>query len=237
MPRINGHCKIRTAADGVGSIGSGIEALVVVHAHGCDEVPARGEAKHADLARIDVPLGGTGSHESHRPLRILQGHPGLRVRAGFWIRTHIRHPVLHHHARDASGSQPVADLGALEIHGQDLISTTRENDDCGARVLALCRIDGHGRPRDVPLVRVRPPGDELLLSRLRQELRSRDELGVRRVARPERDLSVAWGRLPGTRLSVQVARREHSAQDGRPDPHHEVTSCRNRMRMGTVPRV
>ena len=114
---------------------------------------AGGESEHADLVRIDVPLGGVQAHESHRPLRILQRRLRLRVDATVAVplprRPRARHAVLQQHARDAVRRQPVADLGALEIDREDLIAAAGKDDDRGAGVLPRRRIHRERRTRDV----------------------------------------------------------------------------------------
>ena len=78
-----------------------------------------------------------------RALCILQGG------VGFWIRAGAGDAVLHQHAGDAGGVEPVADFGAFEIDGEDVIAAAGKDDDRRAGIRGLRRIDGECWHRDV----------------------------------------------------------------------------------------
>ena len=85
-----------------------------------------GKAEDADAIGIDVPLGGVRADDAEGALRVLQGGGRFRIGAG------VGHAVFHQDAGDADGVEPVADFGAFEIDGEDVVAAAGEDDDCGA---------------------------------------------------------------------------------------------------------
>ena len=69
-----------------------------------------------------MPLGGMKSHQAHRSLRVLESRGTASIRAHLGA----RHPVLEQHTGDPPRRQPVADLGAFEVDGQDVIASARK---------------------------------------------------------------------------------------------------------------
>ncbi len=99
-------------------------------ADGGGEVSAGGEAEDADALGIDVPFGGVLADDAHGALGVLQGGVGFGIGAG------AGDAVLHEHAGDAGGVEPVADLGAFEIDGEDVVAASGKDDDRLRRCLA-----------------------------------------------------------------------------------------------------
>ena len=87
---------------------------------------AGGEAEDADAIGIDVPFGGVRTDEADGALRVLEGG------GGFWIRAGIGHAIFENNAGNAAGGEPVADFGAFEIDGEDVVAAAGEDDDCSA---------------------------------------------------------------------------------------------------------
>src|SRR6185369_2651363 len=71
MARINCNSKIWTAAFLVSRIARRVQTSLECRADLRHEVSTGRKPKHANLVRIDVPLRGMQSHQTHRPLRIL----------------------------------------------------------------------------------------------------------------------------------------------------------------------
>jgi hypothetical protein len=70
MSGINRYCKVWAAAFFVGGINGGVETLLKMDAHRCDQVSACGKPKDANLMRIDVPLRSVKANQTKRSLRI-----------------------------------------------------------------------------------------------------------------------------------------------------------------------
>ena len=100
-----------------------------------------------------MPLRRVLPHQPQRALRVLQRGLHLRVDAPIVLvvppRTRARHAVLQQHAGDAARCQPVADLRALQIHGQELVTPAGKHHHRHAGVAALGRIHRHRRPADI----------------------------------------------------------------------------------------
>src|SRR5438034_8078240 len=120
----------------------------------------------------------------------------------------IRDAILQQHARDPLGCQPVTDLRAFEVDGQDRIAAAGKHDDRSAGVLPLRRVDRHRGPRNVAYVSPRPARDEVIVHRCRSDFRPGGLVRIRGHARPYRDLRMSWGRLPGRRLRAETADAE-----------------------------
>ncbi len=104
---------------------------------------ARGEAENADAIRVDVPFGCVLTDHAERTLRILQS------RGRFWIRAGVGDAVLHQHAGYLDGVEPVADLCAFEIDGENLVSAAGKNNDSGSLCGAFWRVNRQRRVGDV----------------------------------------------------------------------------------------
>ena len=139
--------QLSASAASTGAIGP----LREMRADGGDEVSAGGKTDHADLVRIDMPLRGMLANKPQRALRVLQRCLHFRVVAMTVDQggTGVGHAVLQQHAGDAARGQPVADLRAFEVHGQDLVAAAGEHHHGHAGVVALGRVHGHRRPADV----------------------------------------------------------------------------------------
>ena len=81
MAGIDGDGEVGAAALAVGGIDGGVEAMVEVIADRGGEMAAGGEAEHADLVRIDVPLGGVKAYQTEGALRVFQSDRGLGIGA------------------------------------------------------------------------------------------------------------------------------------------------------------
>jgi hypothetical protein len=107
-------------------------------------VGSGGEAEDADAVGVDLPFGGVLADQAHGALGVFEGCGGFgHVGAG------VGDAVLEQDAGDALGVEPVADLGAFEVDGEDVVAAAGEDDDGCAGVLALGRVEGDGRGGDV----------------------------------------------------------------------------------------
>ena len=79
-----------------------------------------------------------------------------------WDTDHVGHTILHQDAGHIDGVEPVANLGAFEIDGEDLVTTSRKDNDsrrCGA---ALGRIKRQGRTGHVAQTNQRLASNEIV---------------------------------------------------------------------------
>src|SRR5271170_7350561 len=123
---INNHREIRTAAELVRGIDRIVEALIEVGAESSRKMRSGGEAKNAHSLGIDMPLGCVSADDADCALRILQCRGRLGVRSG------IGHAIFDQNAIDARGVEPVTDLRAFEIDGENLIAASRKYDNANA---------------------------------------------------------------------------------------------------------
>src|ERR1035438_1230505 len=125
MAGVDGDGEVGAAGDFVGGVHRRVDAdggdAVRVDAGGGDEMAAGGEAEDADLVRVDVPLGGVEADQADGALRVFQRDGRLRIGAPVRVRARRGYAVLQQHTGDAARYQPVADLGAFEIDGENLI--------------------------------------------------------------------------------------------------------------------
>ena len=168
---IDDYGEVRTAAQLIGGVDRIVEALIEVRAQSCREVPASGEAQNADSVGVDVPLGRMRTDEAESPLRILEGGRGLGIGAG------IRHPVFEQSASDAGGVKPIADLRALEIDRQDVITASGKNHDCGAGILTFRRVERESWHGNIAKTDERFAGDEVVFGGRRVNFRPHIRLG------------------------------------------------------------
>jgi hypothetical protein len=156
---------------------------------------------------------GMEADQPHRPLGILERHRGLRIDLArpIPLRSRVRNAVLQQYACDPLCRQPITDLGALKIDGQDVIAPTWKHDDCNTGIPSLGRIDRYRRSRDVRNREPRPARNRRLCRFRRFGVGRRAKLRVRRNIGPYRHLRVAWRRLPTGLLGEQSGTREHKA--------------------------
>ncbi len=133
---------------GVGGCGSGGDVVVVGMGGEEDgEVGAGGEAHDADVGGIDVPLSGVGAGEAHGLLGVFEIRGVGRIVAG--VAWGLGNAVLDEDAGDADGVEPVAGVGSFAVGYEDAVAAAGEDEDRGAGVLAVGRIDGEGGDRHV----------------------------------------------------------------------------------------
>ncbi len=143
VARIDDDRKVRAAAELVGGIDRVVKTLVKVSAEGSGKVGSGGESEDAGTVRINMPLCGLGAHDSKSALGILKRGRRLGIRPG------IGYAVFQEHASDARGVEPVADLGAFEVDGKNSVRASGKHHHSGASVLALRRVEGECRRRNV----------------------------------------------------------------------------------------
>jgi hypothetical protein len=135
-----------TSQDGdVGCGGSGFYVLVVgMGAEEDGEVGAGGETDDADLGGVDVPIGGVGAREAHGLLGVFEVCGVVRVTAFFGD------AVFDEQAGDTDGVEPVADVEAFAVPGEDLVAAAGKDEDSGVGVVAAGRgIDAEGGNGDI----------------------------------------------------------------------------------------
>jgi len=71
MSGIQSHGEIGPAAFFVSGVDDGVKPLFEVRADRRHEMPARREAQHADLLRINMPFGSVKADQSDRSLSIV----------------------------------------------------------------------------------------------------------------------------------------------------------------------
>ena len=148
--------KVRPAAQLVGGVDWIVEAFIEVGAERGSKMGARGEAEHAYAIGIDVPLGCVLANHAEGALRILQS------RGGFGIRTGVGHAILHQHAGHVDGVEPVADLCAFKIDGENLVAAAGKDNHRRSRCGAFRRINRQRRIRDVAEANQRTARDEFV---------------------------------------------------------------------------
>jgi hypothetical protein len=119
--RVDQQRKIRAATDGIGFIDRFVSPFREVRAERSGKMPAGREAEHTDPARIDPQFARPLPDQAHRPLRVLQRSGPSRL-----SRTH-RHAILDQHRGHTQGIEPLADFGALQVHGEDGIPASRKD--------------------------------------------------------------------------------------------------------------
>ena len=199
MAGIERHGEVRPEILAVGRVDGRVGALAMGADIG-DQMAARREAEHADLARIDMQGLGPIAQDRQRALGVLQRHRHRRLFLApafvVPVRPAVGHSVFQHDAGHALGRRPIADLGAFQVDGQDLIAATRENHDGGARIASLGRIDRIGRARDIA-DRRGAPGSVLAGAVFDGLIAGDVGPGDPRAVRPDRHLFYARRRLPG----------------------------------------
>ena len=120
------------------------------------EMRSGGKAKDADAIGIDVPLGGVRADEADGALCVLESGGGFRIGAG------VRDAIFENDAGDAAGGEPVADFGAFEVDGEDVVAAAGKNDDCGAGGFGGGLIERERGGGDVAETDERFAGDEIV---------------------------------------------------------------------------
>src|SRR5580658_1280397 len=116
-----------------------------------------GEAEDADAAGVDVPLGGVGADDSDGSLGVFQGRGGLgHVGAG------VGDAIFDQDAGDAFGVEPVADFGAFQVDGQDVVAAAGEDYYGCSSVFAFGRVEREGGRGDVAQVSERVARDQIV---------------------------------------------------------------------------
>ncbi len=209
VPGIERHGEVGAKILAVG----GIDGRVGAHAVGADvgdQMPAGRKAQYADLVRIDMQGLGLVTQDRDRALGVLQGHGHgrrlLAVAGVVPVRPTVRHAVFQHDAGHPLGGGPIADLGAFQVDGQDLVAAPREHHHRSPRIAPPGGIDREGRPGDIVDL-----GHAFRVHLARADL---DDLiagdigpGYGRIGRPHRHLDDARRRLP--RLGLHRAGGEH----------------------------
>ena len=140
---IDDYGEVWATAELVGGIDGIVEALIEVSAEGGGEMGSGGEAQNADAMRVDVPLRSVFADYADGALGVLEGGRGLGIGTG------VRDAVFEENAGDAGGGEPVADFGAFEIDGEDVIGASRKDDNGGTGIFSCGRVKREGWRRDV----------------------------------------------------------------------------------------
>lgn len=130
-----------------GCAGAGV---VGVRGESYGEMGAGGEAEDADAVAVEMPLGGVGAGDAHGLLGVFEVLHICREVAFFGD------AVLDQDAGDVDGVEPGADLGTLEIVGEDGVSAAGEDNNCGSVGSFGGRVEGEAGFRNVG-----EPGDPL----------------------------------------------------------------------------
>lgn len=203
MARVKRYGEIGAAALFVGDVDGSIGAFIKTGAGGGNEMAAGGEADDADFVAGDAPVGSLGAYERDGALSVFerQGRFAVRFFLVIWD------AIFQEHSGNAFGVEPVTNLGAFEIDGEDLIAAAGKDDDSGAGVfVAFRRVDGHGRHGDVVNNVHGLAGHEIGWGA--DIFAAGCRVGVGRIPGPDRDLDMAIGGLPEIGLGVGAAARE-----------------------------
>jgi len=138
---------VEVGVDVGGSGGGGDVVVVGMGAEEDGEVGAGGEAHDTDVGGIDVPFGGVGAGETHGLLGVLEVRGVGGIVAG--VAWRLGNAVFDEDAGDADGVEPVAGVGAFAVGYEDAIAAAGKDEDRGAGVLAVGRIDGERGEGDV----------------------------------------------------------------------------------------
>jgi len=133
----------------------------------------------------------------------------LKRRGGFWIRSGVGHAILDQDAVDSHAGEPVADLAALKVDRQDVVTAAWKDDDCRAGVLALGGIDGERGLRDISEAHQRAAGDEVVFGRGDVNFGSGGVAVAGRAVGPEFKCQEAGSRLPCRFLRLQCDCSSH----------------------------
>jgi hypothetical protein len=125
-------------------------------------------AHDADALWIELPLRRTRPCQAQRALRVHHRTGGLeRHRAGVVQRVAVlarRHAILHDDRGEADGVEPLFDLRAFEIPGENVEAAAGTDEHRAAIRLLLCRQKHvHLRRAHVAEFDDAPSGDELVL--------------------------------------------------------------------------
>ena len=217
MARINSHRKIGAAALFVGGIDSRIQTL---RQNACSLLPTDARLPKNPALQSCADRCATPRRESapappssaHLPTPwVIPDTAPISDSRGLRIPWLTRHAVLQQHTRDPLGGEPVTDLRAFQIDGQNLIAPARKHDDCCASILSLRRIDRHRGPRD-GADSPGPATDEVVLRSRRRDFRPRDGLRIRHCPRPYRYLRMSRRWLPDSLLRAHTARRKQNTK-------------------------
>ena len=130
-----------------GGWGGGYVVVVGVGADEGGEVGPGGEAHHADVRGVEVPVGGVSAGEAHGLLRVfeIRGVGGVVSCFAGWLGD----AVLDEDAGDSDGVEPVAGVGAFAVGDKDAVATAWEDENRSAGVFSVRGIDGERRDGDV----------------------------------------------------------------------------------------
>ncbi len=198
MARIQRYGEVRAEVLAVGGVDGRVGAIAMRADIG-DQVAAGRKAQDADLVRIDVQGPGLMTQDRDRALGVLQRHGHgwrfLAVAGVVIVRSAVRHAVFQHDAGHPPGRRPIADLGAFQVDGQDLVAAPREHDHRRPRIAPLGRVDREGRPGDVVHLG-HPPGAALARADLDDLVAGDIGPGNGRIGRPYEPLDDPRPGLP-----------------------------------------
>ena len=163
-----------------------------------------GEAECADAMGVDVPLGGMLAGEAHGLLRVFKVFEALGIVA------FVRDAVLHENADDVDGVEPVADLGAFEVVGEDAVSSAGKDDDGGGCGRARGLVEGEGGLGDVGELRDGAAADEGIGGGEGVVFGTFDGGGFRGAVGPEREGEL----LGGARARGEECDGQEEAEEG-----------------------
>ena len=158
-----------------------------------DEQPPGRSTPRADALRVELPIGGVGTHEADGALGVLERGAGFRVGTGVWD------AVFEQRAGDAGAREPVADLGAFEVHGEDVVAAAGKDDDGCTCVFAHGLVERESRGGDGAEAYEWVAGNEVIFGGGGVGFRDGCRLGVRtpgRAVGPKGESFVARGWRP-----------------------------------------
>ena len=188
------------------------------------EVSACRESHDANFPWIDVPFRSVKAHKSDGSLHILQRPRRCHEIVGTAITMPIigltRDAILQQDTRNASGCQPVADLGAFEVDRQHLEAAAGEHHDGSPGVHPIRGVDRHRRPSHVGDPHPWLASNQVF--RLPFGFLPRNRLPIGRRIRPYRHLRMTRRWLPRVRKRVFTAKRNHCTKSKDQELHRAL---------------
>ena len=178
VARVDDQREIGTATDLVRRIDMFIKPLLEMRAESGSEVGSRGKSENPDPMGINVPLTGMRADDPQRSLRILQCSRRFGMRPG------VGHAIFHQHASDADRIKPFAHLGPFEVDGQDVVSTSRKDDNSGPSIHTLRSVNRECGRRHVAEPDDWFTGDQVVFGGRRIDFRSRIRRSAGSTVRP-----------------------------------------------------
>ena len=204
---INNDGEVGTAGELVGSVNGLIEAFLEMGGECRRKMGAGGKTEYADAIGSKVPQVGVGANHAEGALGVLESGVGFRKRAG------IGYAIFDQDTVHVDVDEPIADFGAFEVDGEDMVATTWKNDYGGVGVRRLGRIESECGIGDIAEADERFAGDEIVFGGRCVGFGSGIRSSAGSASGPELQRGAAGGRLPRRLLGGDGGRSCQESQD------------------------